>query len=247
MMHAAGVKSGIGPDIQGIVFDAVGTLIHPSPSVAEVYASAAARQGVTIDREEVKARFYRQFGDDEVDDQRGPLLTDEPTERKRWRRIVHRVLPEVPDPDRAFGELWEHFGRADSWELDPDAAETIGSLRAAGYRLRIGSNFDGRLRRVLRGLTALRTFDEPILISSEIGFRKPHPTFYEVAAASLNLAPSRILWVGDDVENDYGGPVRAGFAAVLLDREAALADRTIPTVKRLSQLRPVPAAKRQRQ
>jgi putative hydrolase of the HAD superfamily len=247
MMHAVEVKSWIGPDIQGIVFDAVGTLIHPSPSVAEVYASAAARQGVGLDREEVKARFFHQFGADEVDDRRGRLATDEPTERERWRRIVHRVLPEVPDPDRAFGELWEYFGRPDSWELDPDAAETIGSLRAAGYRLRIGSNFDGRLRGVIRGLTALKTFDEPILISSEIGFRKPHPTFYEAAAASLNLSPSRILWVGDDLENDYGGPIRAGFTAGLLDRDAAVTDRTIRTIARLAQLRPGPAVKRRRQ
>src|SRR4051794_26344427 len=36
--------------IDGIVFDAVGTLIDPYPSVAEVYAEAARRQGVHIER-----------------------------------------------------------------------------------------------------------------------------------------------------------------------------------------------------
>ena len=34
--------------IRGIVFDAVGTLIKPVPSVAEAYTAAASRQGVVI-------------------------------------------------------------------------------------------------------------------------------------------------------------------------------------------------------
>ncbi|MBV8233824.1 MAG: hypothetical protein JO329_27920, partial [Planctomycetaceae bacterium] len=40
--------------IQGIVLDAVGTLIDPSPPVAEVYAAAARRQGVHLEVAVVK-------------------------------------------------------------------------------------------------------------------------------------------------------------------------------------------------
>ena len=43
--------------IEGIVLDAVGTLIDPSPSVAEAYAAAALRQGLVVDESEVKRRF----------------------------------------------------------------------------------------------------------------------------------------------------------------------------------------------
>ena len=235
----------IGPDIKGIVFDAVGTLIHPQPAVADAYAAAARRQGVNLERDEVKTRFLRHFGDDEVDDDpRGPLATSEATEERRWRRIVSRVLPEVADQGRAFAELWDHFGRSDSWRLDPDAAATIIALRKAGLRIRIGSNFDGRLRGVLRGMPGLHLADEPILISSEVGFRKPHPTFYEAACASLGLVPSRILWVGDDLENDYRGPLRAGFQAVLLGGEESQDDPTVRRVKKLREIRPNESSKR---
>src|SRR5437763_1747953 len=89
----------------GVVFDAVGTLIEPDPPVADVYAEAAARQGVVLDRATVKTRFHQSFQNDEVDEARGPLATDEPTEHRRWQRIVASVLPEVPDPARAFEEL----------------------------------------------------------------------------------------------------------------------------------------------
>src|SRR5947209_7002351 len=111
--------------IDGIVLDAVGTLIDPSPPVAEVYAAAAHRQGVELAPAVVKARFHRYFRDDEVDEMRGPLATDEPTEFRRWRRIVTNVLPEVPRPDRAFAELWDHFGRPDAWRCFPDVAEAL--------------------------------------------------------------------------------------------------------------------------
>src|SRR3954468_3707882 len=91
--------------IEGIVLDAVGTLIEPSPSVSEAYSRAARRQGLEIDLSEIKRRFREQFATDEIDEQRGPLATDEATEHRRWRRIVAACLPEVPDPDRAFAEL----------------------------------------------------------------------------------------------------------------------------------------------
>ena len=97
--------------IRGIVFDAVGTLIKPVPSVAEAYTAAARRQGVVLDPEEVKARFQVHFQSDKVHAEQGVLSTDEATERRRWRMIVTGVLPEVAEPDRAFDELWDHFGR----------------------------------------------------------------------------------------------------------------------------------------
>ena len=47
--------------IAGIVLDAVGTLIKPVPSVADAYTEAARRQGVELNRDEVRARFNRHF------------------------------------------------------------------------------------------------------------------------------------------------------------------------------------------
>src|SRR5690349_2904905 len=95
--------------IEGIVLDAVGTLIEPVPSVSETYSAAASRQGVEVPATILRGRFREQFGLDEIDERRGPLATDEATERRRWRRIVGGCLPEIPDPDRAFAELWDHF------------------------------------------------------------------------------------------------------------------------------------------
>jgi putative hydrolase of the HAD superfamily len=189
--------------------------------VAETYSAAALRQGVAIDRSEVRARFRRVFLEDERTECRGPLVTDEATECRRWQRIVARVLPELPDPDRGFAELWEHFGRPDAWRSFPDVGPALRSFRAEGVPLRVASNFDTRLRRVVAGFGELADCAGSLVISSEVGYRKPHPAFYRAACRELGLPPERVLCVGDDRENDVLGPRREGMRAVLLDRSGA--------------------------
>ena len=205
-------------DVDGIVLDAVGTLIDPVPSVSQVYLAAAARQGLTVELAEIKVRFGRYFRNDEVDEQLGPMATDEASEYRRWRRIVANVLPDLPDPDRAFAELWDHFGHPSAWRCFPDVAPGLRALREAGWPIRIASNFDGRLREVTAGLADLNGFADVLIISSEVGHRKPHSRFYHAACASLGLPPDRVLCVGDDPENDVLGPERAGLKGALLDR-----------------------------
>jgi putative hydrolase of the HAD superfamily len=205
--------------IRGIVLDAVGTLIDPSPSVAAAYVEAARRQGVALDPAIVRTRFHQHFGRDEIDEARGPLTTDEATERRRWRRIVAGVLPEVPDPAGAFAELWAHFGRPTSWRAFPDVAPALEALESAGLAIAVASNFDARLRPVLAGLPELSPWSEAAVISSEIGYRKPHPEFYRAACARLGLAPGCVLCVGDDPENDLQGPRRIGARSLLVDRD----------------------------
>jgi putative hydrolase of the HAD superfamily len=204
--------------IEAIVFDAVGTLIEPEPAVGDVYREAARRQGVELERSVVKERFHRQFRTDEIDEAQGPLATDEPTEFARWRQIVGSVLREVPDPDRAFQELWDHFGGATAWRCYADVRPSLTAIAALGIPVAIASNFDARLRKVVRGLEELSDLIGAVTISSEVGYRKPHPEFYAAVCAALGLPPGRILFVGDDPENDVRGPERAGLRGLLLDR-----------------------------
>jgi putative hydrolase of the HAD superfamily len=214
------IEIGKGGDIEGIVFDAVGTLIEPVPSVALAYTQAALRQGIEVDPSDVKRRFHKYFRVDEVDEQLGPLATDESSEHRRWRRIVSNVLPDLPDPDRAFAELWDHFGRPNSWRAFDDVAPTLQAVREAGLEFVIASNFDARLRSVIAGLEALSGCDDRLVISSEVGFRKPHPIVYRTACKRLELPPERVLCVGDDPENDVRGPQRAGLRGLLIQRDS---------------------------
>ncbi|WP_165074019.1 HAD-IA family hydrolase [Paludisphaera rhizosphaerae] len=225
--------------IQGIVLDAVGTLIRPTPSVAAAYTDAAARQGIELNPDEVRGRFNAAFGDDLVQGADGVLSTDESVERRRWRAIVGRVLPEVPEPDRAFDELWDHFGRPESWSVFPDSVPAVEAVQEAGMRVCIGSNFDSRLHAVVAGLPELAEVVELIVVSSEVGYRKPHGAFFRAACERLGLPPERVLSVGDDLENDVLGARRAGLSALHLTRrgEHPADPANIPDLSALAILR----------
>jgi putative hydrolase of the HAD superfamily len=221
--------------IRGIVLDAVGTLIKPVPSVAEAYTTAARRQNVVLQPEDVRARFQVHFECGEVHAEQGILSTDEATERRRWRKIVAGVLPEVSEPDRAFDELWDHFSRPESWRCYPDAAPALRALTEMGISVCVGSNFDGRLRGVVQGLPELGPWIDSLVISSEVGYRKPHPLFFQAACTHLGLPRARVLCVGDDLENDVRGAIRAGLSGLLLDRGAE-AGALLPHVPNLTAL-----------
>ena len=95
-------------------------------------------------------------------------------------------------------------------------------LESAGYTVFVASNFDSRLRLVLRGQDELAGWADTAVISSEIGWRKPHPNFYKITCKRMGLDPSLVLCVGDDVENDAIGPRKVGLSAVLVDRKDSL-------------------------
>jgi putative hydrolase of the HAD superfamily len=204
--------------IRGIVFDAVGTLIKPVPSVAEAYTAAASRQGIVIRPGEVRERFQHHFQNGGEHAGNGLLSTDEATERRRWRTIVAGVLPEVPDPDRAFQELWHHFSQPGSWRCYPDVEPALGGLADTGISVCVGSNFDSRLRGIVQGFSELSSCIDSLVVSSEVGYRKPHPMFFQAVCNHLGLPAHQVLCVGDDSENDVRGAIRAGLSGLLIDR-----------------------------
>ena len=71
---------------------------------------------------------------------------------------------------------------------------------------------------VVMGLPELGWAVDALVISSEVGFRKPHASFFEAVCQRLGLSARQILCVGDDLENDVRGAMRAGLSAILLDR-----------------------------
>jgi putative hydrolase of the HAD superfamily len=204
------------PGTRAVFFDAVGTLIHPDPPAPAVYAAAARRFGSLLDLPAVAERFRATFRRQEEIDHAGGLRTDEAREVARWRAIVAEVLDDVSDPEGCFAFLYAHFARPAAWRCDAEAAAVVAALAVRGYRLGIASNFDERLRQVAEGLPGLAPV-EYLVISSEVGWRKPAPAFFHQMCAQSGLAPGEVLLVGDDPVNDYGGAHACGLHALLYD------------------------------
>jgi putative hydrolase of the HAD superfamily len=206
-----GLLSGVG----AIAFDAVGTLITPDPPVAALYHAIGSRHGSRLTAEAIRSRFSVAFRVEEERDRAAGWRTNPAREFDRWRQIVSAVLDDVTDPDACFRELWDHFSQPTSWRCLPDAGLLLAELSNRGLMAGLASNFDNRLRAVAAGLPDLTAIG-PIVVSAEVGWRKPAAEFFAAVIRAFGCRPSEILLVGDDYENDFVGANAAGLQAILL-------------------------------
>jgi putative hydrolase of the HAD superfamily len=204
--------------IRAVVFDAVGTVILPNPGASEVYARVAASHGIAVP-DDLGRLLWARFRLEDQWDRDNEWRTSEARERERWRNIVNAALPGTTDA--VFEELFQHFSKPSAWRVIDEAARIVPRLRSQGYLLGMGSNYDARLRRVVGGTPALQPLAGHLVISSEVGWRKPAGGFFAAVCAELECDPPEILFVGDDVENDAAGASAAGMRTLLVDSPAA--------------------------
>ncbi|MFZ6873247.1 HAD family hydrolase [Undibacterium sp. Di27W] len=104
----------------------------------------------------------------------------------------------------------------DSLSLYPDTTSTLLELRKAGLKIAVCSNLAGPYAAPVMALLPV-TLDAYIW-SFEVRAIKPEPIIYSSVSDALNIAPSKILFVGDTLLADYIGPQSIGMRSVHLNR-----------------------------
>jgi putative hydrolase of the HAD superfamily len=196
--------------VQAVTFDVGGTLIQPRPSVGHVYAQVAARHGITAAADELDLRFRFCWTN----------RKDFNHSRAGWEALVDEVFDGLtPEPPSRtfFPELYAYFAEPEAWHVFEDVVPALEMLRQAGMKAGIISNWDERLRGLLRKLRLLDCF-QVMAISCEVGAVKPAPAIFHFAASQFGLTPQSILHVGDDPERDVRGAAAADFRSVQIQR-----------------------------
>ena len=224
-------------NVRAIFFDAVGTLILPDPAAAVVYCQVGRQHGSKYDLDQIDPRFRAAFQKEEEADRADGWRTSEERERRRWQHIVAQVLDDVSDPEACFAKLYEHFSQPGGWRLETEVATVLQELAGRGFVLGMASNYDRRLRSVIASLPGLSPLQH-LVISSEVGWRKPAPRFFAALCAATGLSAGEIFYVGDDPENDYQGAIDAGLQTVLLNRGRKFPSFTASQLYGLSELMP---------
>jgi putative hydrolase of the HAD superfamily len=108
---------------------------------------------------------------------------------------------------------------------DDDTVRLIEDLRAAGVLIALVSNAFGRDCYAGFDLGALA---DTVVISSEVGIRKPSRKIYAIACQRLGIDPHQAVMV-DDLQQNLDGAARLGIAGVLhtdaADTRKQLTDR----------------------
>jgi len=137
----------------------------------------------------------------------------------------YNILPDDPQiaiaVDSYFSAFFLHC------HLIPGTKEMLSSLMDV-YRLGLLTNFThGPAAREIIAKLGLNPFFDVVLISGELGFRKPHPLVFHQLIEQLGVRNDQILYVGDDPEPDITGAQKAGLQPVLT---TYVRDQNIPFI-----------------
>ncbi len=154
--------------------------------------------------------------------------------RRRLDRAIGRDLAEIDYPAMVADVLAELGAAADAGTVDrsveaefrawaparhvhPDALALLDSVRGRGLACALVANtFDPpALFRADLDAQGIGGRMDAIVLSAEVGVRKPHPAVYAALIERLGVDPAAILFVGDRLADDVDGPAAAGMQTCL--------------------------------
>ncbi|MGD9183271.1 MAG: HAD family hydrolase [Desulfobacterales bacterium] len=228
-MKAACVKIEMVYDmsIQGILFDLYGTLlVYGNMKKAwtdwlSTFYHLLRQQGLNISKETFSKECDGFFSADE------PVAgEDQLTALERRIKFLCESLnlqlgkKELPHIADTIAEAWQNH-----ITIDP---ETIPVLTALKRNKTIGlvSNFDHppHVRDILANYT-LDPFFDTIVISGDVGVKKPNPAIFSFALEQTGLSKNEVIYVGD-TDEDVAGAMAAGIRPILLSRAVQGTDNT---------------------
>lgn len=216
--------------IEAIGFDLFNTLMTAEPRTLEEAMTrlvrALGQTGIAVE-EAAFGEVYRGKAQDHLQEAR---RTGRETHNRFWVSSALQGLGfDVPSEDPRIAGAIEHYFSAfyPQCRLIPGTAEMLRTLNGR-YRLGLLSNFThGPAARKILEVLGLDACFEVILISGELGFRKPHPFVFHRLIDRLGVEPGRTLFVGDDPEPDIQGAQQAGMHPVWT---TYVRDHKMPTI-----------------
>jgi FMN phosphatase YigB (HAD superfamily) len=121
-----------------------------------------------------------------------------------------------------------HMGMLHDAVTVPGHHEAILTALAVDYSLALCSNFSHA--ETARAVLRRARFDEhlsSVVISEEVGIRKPRGEIFEAVATSFGFAPGEILHVGDKLRADVAGAASIGMRTCWLTRRVKDPEREL--------------------
>jgi FMN phosphatase YigB (HAD superfamily) len=158
------------------------------------------------------------------------------------RATAARHEVRLPDMEPLITAIWSECG---DHPVDPDAADTVRAVHAAGLRCVVASNMVRPETYRARTLANAGLDFMSLVCSSTVGAGKPAPIFYREVLRHADVnTPAEFLFVRDELSWDVVGPIRAGMRATWINRRATpgappgvMVDGTL-ALSHLSQLLP---------
>lgn len=220
------------PGLTTIFFDMGSTLADLNPSYEDIYHRVFQKAGYDLPLGEVESAIAYSW--DIVTEQDAVTAYDNTLEgtltwqREVEERVMERLNIHPNVREDVFWNIIQAFEDPAAYRLYDDAIPTLETLKQAGYRLAIISNWSWHLPELCEAL-GLTTYFEQIFTSARVGFAKPHTDIFKHAMATMNIGPDQAIHIGDSFKADVVGASGAGIQPVWLRRPDKLplyADQT---------------------
>lgn len=213
-----------------MIFDAVRTLLHPCEPIGETYSRLARRYGVDLPPSRLDEAFSRMFAAAKPNVYPGePLERTAMLERDWWRTVVRGTfraadgMARFEDFEAFFDALFSTYASPEAWELAPATREVLKELQADGRELALVSNFDQRLRAILRGKDIHHCF-AAVTLPADAWAAKPDRAIFDVCLKRLGLPGHRCIYVGDRAREDLEAARAAEMTPIDVASLASLAE-----------------------
>jgi len=151
--------------------------------------------------------------------------------RERFHRFFAKLqIPVTAEVEHLLTTLLEtHMACIADAVLAPSERRELLVWLNPRYRLALISNFDhGPTARKILDRAEMTPFFEAILISEEMGWRKPHPAIFEAACHTLRITPEEAIFIGDSPIIDIVGAKRVGMGTIWVNRKGEPWDEETP-------------------
>jgi putative hydrolase of the HAD superfamily len=209
--------------IKGIVFDVNGTLIdiHTNEWHDEVYrviGNLLSYQGIALDPDVIKDLYFRIIKEQLADSAERQTEFDVVAV---FREIVARHSTDFtralsPEKRELLPRFLAELHRAASrvrLQLYPGVAGTLEQLHA-NYRLAIVSDAQTAYAVPELHAAGIGHYFDPIIVSGNHGYRKPDVRLFQAALDGMQLDPSEVVFIGNDLYRDIHGPQKLGIKTV---------------------------------
>jgi len=225
--------------IRGIVFDLFDTLVDQNHRRLAPVERDGRRMAATLPELHAFAREHArvpqslaEFADllDAVDAELRKTTIDVGVELPtvdRFEAFANRLGSADP---RALAQALTrvHMGLLKSAVTVPEHHEPVLTALAERFALGLCSNFsDAGTARAVVAEAGFLPHLCAVVISEEVGIRKPRPEIFEAVAEGLGLPPREILHVGDSLAADIAGAKALGMQTVWLTRRIRQPDETL--------------------
>ena len=199
---------------QAIIFDVGSTLLEIVRDPNQLAVEAIAHLGTVSAT--AYAAVIRQAAQEWRDGGGKPELADLPSTWVGHNRRALSLLGFTGDAAAAAQIIEETF-LTEGLAVYPDVVDILNTLRER-YTLGIISNWPATLETTL-GRSGLRDYFSVVVGSGNVGYAKPHPEIFKIAANRMQIDVRDALYIGDSIEHDVAGARAAGMDVVLLDRD----------------------------